>query len=128
MSGLPWIRFDTSLPDNPKILLLLSVKDGHRAAFVYCCSLAYSGKHGTDGFIPAEALSRVNGRNIDAERLVDVGLWRECPGGWEINGWADKQESNDETKARRARAQAAAQKRWEKEREAKDSGPHVRLA
>jgi len=114
MSGLPWIRFDTSLPDNPKILDLVDMKDGRSAGFVYCCGLAYSGKHGTDGFIPASALPRINGRPADAARLVEVGLWLARAGGWLINGWADKQESNDETQARRERAQKAAAARWSK--------------
>lgn len=115
-SNLPWVRFDTSLPDNPKILELLELKDGRAAGFVYCCSLAYAGKHGTDGFIPRWALTRINGRPADAKRLVEVRLWHEVDGGWEIHDWAEKQESNEETQARRARAQKAATVRWEKER------------
>lgn len=119
MSNLPWVRFDTSLPDNPKILELVEIKDGRSAAFVYCCSLAYAGKHGTDGFIPKWALSRINGRPVDAVKLVAVRLWNEVDGGWEINGWAERQESTDETQARRERAQKAAAARWDKERERK---------
>lgn len=72
--GLPWVRLDTSMPDNPKLLGLLAEKDGHRAAFVWVCCLSYAGKHGTDGFIPREAVSRVNGRNVDMAHLVRVGL------------------------------------------------------
>ena len=120
MSGLPWIRFDTSLPDHPKILRLVAMKDGRAAAFVYCCSLAYSGKHGTDGLIEDYALGRINGKPGDAAKLVEVGLWHVCPGGWLINGWADKQESTDETQARRERAQRAAAARWDKQ---KKTGP-----
>jgi len=116
MSNLPWIRFDTSLPDNPKILELVEMRDGRAAAFVYCCSLAYAGKHGTDGFIPKWALSRINGRPADAQRLIDVRLWHEVEGGWEVNGWAERQESNDETQARKERAQKAAAARWAKEK------------
>lgn len=114
MSGLPWVRFDTSLPDHPKILRLVAMKDGRSAAFVYCCSLAYSGKHGTDGLIEEYALGRINGRPADAAKLVDVGLWDECPGGWQIHGWDERQESTDETKARKERAQKAATARWDK--------------
>lgn len=114
MSGLPWIRFDTSLPDNPKILNLVEERDGRAAGFVYCCGLAYSGKHGTDGFIPGSALPRINGRPADPGRLVSTELWLPVAGGWQINGWADKQESTDETQARRERAQKAAAARWEK--------------
>lgn len=116
MSGLPWIRFDTTLPDNPKILQLCSVKDGHRAAFVYCCGLAYAGKHGTDGFIPGEAIGRCNGKPADAARLVDVGLWRTAPGGWEIHGWSEYQQTNDSTARVRAAKKAGSAKgncvRW----------------
>ena len=35
LMGLPWIRLDTSMPDNPKILGLETVKDGHRAGFMW---------------------------------------------------------------------------------------------
>lgn len=112
---LPWIRLDTSMPDNPKVLRLLAMKEGHRAAFVWCCSLAYAGKHGTDGLIEEFALARVNGRRVDAQRLVDVGLWEAVDGGWQIHAWAEFQESTGETQARSERARVAAQKRWAKE-------------
>lgn len=120
--ALGWIRFDTSLPDHPKVLTLLSLKGGREAGFVYCCGLAYAGKHGTDGFLPRESLARINGRVADADRLVEVGLWRadEMSGGWLINGWDEYQESSEETKNRRAKAQLAAAARWEKARKAKE--------
>lgn len=112
---LPWVRMDTSLPDHPKILALVDgSKDGRSTAFVYVCSMAYAGKHGTDGFIPREALSRINGRVADARRLMEVGLWREDPGGWLINGWDEYQVSDEEAKQRRERARTAAAARWDK--------------
>jgi hypothetical protein len=110
---LPWVRLDTAFPYNPKLLAMIAEKDGHRAGLVYVCSLAYSGAHGTDGFIPAEALPFIHGRAIDAARLVRHGFWRVQPGGWLINGWTEFQESSGETQERRRRAQAAAQARWE---------------
>ncbi len=117
---LPWIRLDTSMPDNPKVLRLLAMKEGHRAAFVWCCSLAYAGKHGTDGLIEEYALPRLNGRPADATRLVESRLWDEVPGvGWQIHGWADMQESTTETQARSDRARRAAQARWDQEQERK---------
>jgi hypothetical protein len=69
VSGLPWVRFDTSMPDNPKILELVSMREGRAAAFVYCCGLAYSGKHGTDGFLPAAALACLARRDGDAPAM-----------------------------------------------------------
>lgn len=114
---LPWVRLDTSMPDNPKILHLIdSHKEGRAAAFVWACSLAYSGKHGTDGFITKSALGRINGLAIHARLLVEHGFWNDQAGvGWAINGWAEFQESTEETQARSRRAQLAAFKRWGKE-------------
>jgi hypothetical protein len=111
---LPWVRLDTSFAYNPKLLAMLTEKDGHRAGLVYLCGLSYSGAHGTDGFIPKEALPYVHGRQSDADRLVRHGFWRAQKGGWLIHGWDEFQESNAETQARRSRAQAAAMARWEK--------------
>jgi len=120
---LPWVRLDTSFASNPKLLAMLQEKDGagHRAAFVYLCSLGYSGAHGTDGFITHEALPFIHGRRADASLLVKYEFWRVQPGGWIIHGWDGFQESNPETKARKARAQAAAMARWEGHRAQTDA-------
>lgn len=114
--SLPWIRLDTALPDHPKILALVdSHKEGRATAFVHICAMAYCGRHGTDGFLPREALPRVNGRTADADRLVEVGLWLKEEGGWSINGWSEYQQSDASTQARSARARKAAAARWGKQ-------------
>lgn len=115
--GLPWIRLDTSFPMNPKVLELVSAKK-HRAAFAYICGLTYAGGHGTDGFIAPTALPYVHATRRDAADLVDVGLWVPVPGGWQINGWDEKQLSDEAAKRRRERAQKGAAKRWENARRA----------
>lgn len=113
---LPWVRLDTSMPDNPKILALADMGDrGLAAAFVWTCSIAYSGKHGLNGFIPRGALPRINGKASHARLLVGEGLWKDEGVGWTINGWADFQESTEETQARSDKARRAAFKRWGKE-------------
>ena len=112
--GLPWIRLDTSMPDNPKLLGLLTEKEGHRAAFVWLCAMSYSGKHGTDGFIPREAVVRINGRTSDMALLVAAGFLSILPGGWEISSWDEFQISDEDTKKRRSKAQHAASVRWSK--------------
>ena len=109
---LPWVRLDTAFPYNPKLLAMVSEADGHRAGLVYVCSLGYSGAHGTDGFIPREALPFIHGRMADAKLLVIHGFWHEQPGGWLINDWTEFQESNTETQERSARARDAARARW----------------
>ena len=130
------MRLDCTFPRNPKLLALLAEKDGHRAALVYLCSLSYSGEQGSDGWIPCEALPFLHGRLADSALLVRYGFWvltasgkaksnadsdarvteqNGYPqgGGWLIHDWSDKQESSDENKKRRIRAQAAAAARWD---------------
>jgi hypothetical protein len=113
--ALPWVRLDTSLPDNPKILALVDGnKEGRATAFVYISSLAYSGKHELAGFVPKEALSRIHGRSADATRLEQIGLWVRAAGGWNINGWAEFQLATPDAEERKKRAQLAAAARWSK--------------
>ena len=114
--ALPWVRLDTSMPDNPKILDLCLEKDGHRAAFVWVCCLAYAGKHGTAGFIPRSAIGRVNARNADMGRLVKCNLLTERAGGWLINGWGEFQLEDEAAEKRREKAMHAASVRWSKEK------------
>ena len=113
--ALAWVRLDTAMPDNPKLLDLLREKDGHRAAFVWICCLTYAGKHGTDGFVPRNAALFVHGRTADFTRLCAANLLKEVAGGWEVPGWDEFQESSAETQARRERAQRAAAARWSKD-------------
>lgn len=109
---LPWVRLDTAMPDNPKILALIGVPNGRGAAFVWVCCLAYSGKHALGGFVGREAVSRVNGRAADMRLLVEHGLLDEVDGGWRIHDWDSYQLSTAEVIARRTRAQNAARARW----------------
>jgi hypothetical protein len=111
--ALPWIRLDTSLFDHPKFLGLFSLHQ-HRSALVFVAGMAYAGKHGTDGFIPREALGLLQGRQSDARALIEAGLWAECAGGWDIHGWDDYQVSDEASKARRDKAKHAAAVRWSK--------------
>lgn len=113
--GLPWVRLDTNLPYNPKVLALLAMPGGHRAAFVYVCSLTYTGSHGLDGFLPADSLPFLHGRVADARLLLRVGLWRDVPGGYQVPDWAAFQLTSDEQQERRRRAQAAAAARWHRD-------------
>lgn len=118
--GLPWVRLDTQFAANPKFLYL--IEDGRwRSIVVWVAGLAYAGAHGTDGFIPKSALCTFHGTLKDAKNLVEVGLWNESLGGWEVNSWAEFQPSSQEMEDRRKRAQHAAMKRWHGE--GKATGP-----
>lgn len=112
--GLPWIRLDTAMPDNPKLLGLLTEKDGHRAAFVWISCLAYSGKHETAGFIPREAAPFCHGRTSDFRLLTTHRMLTENAGGWDIDGWSEFQKATETATERREHARKAAAARWSK--------------
>lgn len=109
--GLQWVRLDTQFASNPKMLYLVEDKK-FRAAFVWVASLGYAGSHGTDGFLPAACLPFLHATKADAKALVDVGLWLECAGGWEINSWGEFQPTSDEMQKRKKKARDAAMARW----------------
>jgi hypothetical protein len=112
--GVQWVRLDGSFPSNPKVIALLADREGHRAGFVYCCSLAYCGAHGTDGFVAAGALPFVHGRKKDADLLVKHRLWLEDVGGWKVNGWAEYQVTQEALRVRSELARDAARRRWDR--------------
>ncbi len=115
--GLPWVRLDTQFALNPKILELVEAKKW-RAAFAYVASFGYAGSHGTGGYIPETALPYCHATRREAADLVEVGLWIPAPAGWDINGWDEKQVSDEAAKKRRERAQKGGLKRAENARKA----------
>ena len=87
---LPWVRLETALPRNPKILDLVN-GGNYRAAWVYVCSIAYCGEHVTDGRIPRAALPFIHARPADARALVAARLWVETDNGYALPDWAEYQ-------------------------------------
>lgn len=97
-----WIRIDDTMPDNPKI-----VAAGGCAAWLYTCSIAYSSRNLTDGFIPTGIASRLTDFDNTAElaaRLVTVGLWKTVEGGWQIHDYAEHQRTAAEIEVQRSEA------------------------
>ena len=111
MSGLKWIRLETTMFENPKLLYLQEDKQ-YRAIVAYLQGMCYSGRHGLAGFVPKAALRVIGAMASDAQRLVTEGLWSPAPGGWEINGWAEYQLANEEATKRSEKAKRAAAARW----------------
>ena len=110
--ALPWVRLDSQFPSNPKVLALVEDKSW-RAIVGYIGGLAYSGAHGTDGFLPKSSLPFLHSTAREAAALVSVGLWVPAgAGGWDVNGWAEYQPSNEETAERSRKAREAAHIRW----------------
>lgn len=90
--SLQWVRLDTNIFTHDKTLWLTAQKDGWRAYSVYTFSLAYSGGHGTDGFIAKHVLPFIQGTPRVVQLLVDAGMWQYAEGGWQIKNWDQRQE------------------------------------
>ena len=90
--GKLWVRLDTNIHQHDKILHLLSLKDGHRAAAMYMFSLSWSGLAESDGHIPDVALPMIHGTAKHAQMLCQVGLWERNGRGFVIQNWAERQE------------------------------------
>lgn len=112
MSGLQWIRFDTSFPDSPKIMDLVD-NNQHRVVVAHVSMMCHIGKTLTDGFFPENALRRYAISKKDAVVAVESGLWIPRPGGgFEINDWAEYNPVDEAAQARSDKARRAAEKRW----------------
>ena len=114
MAELSWVRIDSALASNHKVLQLLSERGGDHALCVYIFALGHSGRQGLDGFIPDIALGLIHGKKRDSELLVEVGMWRTVRGGFEVPDWAEYQPSGADSKARSDKARHAAEVRWAK--------------
>lgn len=114
MAELSWVRVDSALASNHKVLALLAEKGGDHALCVYIFAIGHVARQGLDGFIPEIALGLIHGRKRDADLLVAVGMWRAVQGGFEINDYAEYQPSGEESKARSDKARKAAAARWAK--------------
>ncbi len=113
MAGLKWIRLETTMFENPKLLYLKEDRQ-FKAIIVHLEGMCYSGRHALAGYVPKAALRIIGATSADANRLVAEGLWAAVPGGWQVNGWDEYQLADDESQKRSEKAQKAAAARWSK--------------
>lgn len=105
---MAWVRIDDQFFLHPKV-----AKAGKDAALLYLGSLTYAAGQLTDGRIEAAAVrlisAMVDVQAKHAKRLVEVGLWEECEGGYMIHDYHEYNPSRDKVLAtREARAEAGA--------------------
>lgn len=118
--SLPWVRLDSSIASHDKILALLSDPSPKRwqAISSYIFALGWCGQQGTDGRVPMAALPFIHATNTTARLLVKYGLWDEnaTGTGWTIRNWAERQQAELVTEAKREQFSIAGQKancaRW----------------
>lgn len=108
--GLPWVRLDSNINQNAKVVELIGQPQGWRAFSVYVFGLGWSGGQGKDGFIPKIMLGSLHGQERHARMLVDVGLWEYTEGGWVIKNWQQYQELSLITDTKRRAQQRAARR------------------
>lgn len=97
-----WVAIDDNMPDHPKFL-----RAGPHAQLLFINALTYASRQLTDGFIPAEVVPRLvvwpdaTDNASLAVRLVEVGLWEDADGGYQIHDYHDYQFSRDYVLAKR---------------------------
>lgn len=101
---MTWARFDDKFHSHPKAL-----RAGLAGCGLFLRAVTYSCDHLTDGHVPEEWVATQLGAadsNVP-DRMVSAGLWRECPGGYEILDFLDFNPSREQVLAkRRQRAEA----------------------
>ncbi|QBC86361.1 hypothetical protein [Mycobacterium avium] len=115
MAGVKWIRLETTMFENPKLLYLKEDKQ-HKIIIIHLEGMCYSGRHGLAGYIPKAALRIIGATQSDANKAVAAGLWSPAPGGWTVNDWDQYQLVDEEAQKRSEKAQNAARARWGKAR------------
>jgi hypothetical protein len=113
-TGVDWIRMQSSIYRNPKVLSLLTLPTGFQTAVVYWFSMGYAGENGCRGQIPKVGLPIIQGRPKDAQRLVEAGLWKVTQNGWEVHDWSNYQPTPEYIAKRSEAGRAGAKARWAK--------------
>lgn len=107
-----WVKIDDQFPTHPK-----AIKAGLEARMLFITSLCYSANHLTDGFVTQEvtplltAMSQISNGDNAVKRLVEVGLWDVCEGGYTIHDFLVYNPNGDKIKAKR-KANADRQARY----------------
>lgn len=111
--GLPWVRLDSAIGQNPKIIAL-AVQGQWRAISVYMIALGWCGQQSTAGYIPATALPFIHATRREAKHLTEVGLWHpsDIGDGWIVNDWADYQPSTTYAQQASVKAKKGNCVRW----------------
>lgn len=81
-------KFDDGIPDNPK-----HIAAGAQACWLWFCSVLYCRRALTDGFIPKAKVPTLSiGLSSPfkyAARLVEVGLWDDAMGGYQVHDYLE---------------------------------------
>lgn len=110
---MPWFKVDDTLSTHAKV-----VRAGNSAMGLWVRAGAWSASQLTDGFVPVDMIGVLGGRQVDARKLVEVGLWLGADGGYRFHQWHERQPTREETERKRDEWRA----RQRKARSKKDGG------
>ena len=114
--GLQWARIDANISHHDKIVWLKHQRGGWKAISVYVFSIGWAVGQGTDGRIPAHMAAALDADKQTITLLTGARLWEQNGDGWVIRNFAERQELEFVTEARRAASKLGATKgnciRW----------------
>lgn len=97
---MAWLRIDDRVRTHPKI-----ANAGPAAAWLWFCGVCYCREHLTDGYIPKSVVGSL-AMNLPspfrhATKLVEVRLWEDALGGYQVHDFLDWNPSKAEVLANR---------------------------
>lgn len=99
---MSWVKLDDGFYDHPKV-----IEASIAAIGLHALALSYCGKHLTDGKVSKRAVVTLargaEGEALAAE-LVEIGLWKSTPNGYEIHDFLHYNRSADDVKQERSAA------------------------
>lgn len=119
---MSWVKIDDQFPTHPKVM-----RAGLEARALYVTALCYCAQHLTDGFVTVEvtplltAMSQISNGDDALKKLVEVGLFEVCEGGYLIHDYLIYNPSGDKIRSER-RATAERQGRFRGISNAKSNG------
>lgn len=95
---MPWFKVDDSFDTHAK-----AIRAGNQALGLWVRCGAYSARHLTDGFVPAE-IAKLYGRAGEVRALVAAGLWSPIEGGYQMHDFHDYNPTSAQVRADRKAA------------------------
>lgn len=103
---MSWVKVDDRAPEHRK-----QIAAGPISCWLWVCGLAYCNRQSArDGFIPAPVLPMlypIPGIAKHADKLVSVGLWERCEGGFLVHDYHDFQLAKPDAEELAAKRSAA---------------------
>jgi hypothetical protein len=99
---MTWVKLDDGFADHPK-----TIAAGPHGVALFVASLCWVSRNLTDGRVPKHILPMLTAtaavKPAVAQKLVEVGYWRDRGDHWEINGYLERNPTKEHVEKERAR-------------------------